>query len=264
MADTQGSTSRLASLAGLSPAQQAAWARSRRVLAAVLLAWPVLLAAMALLTDWDLRLADAQFDFGLRQFPMRHAWLTEVFNHIILKRVLICLAVVLVAVALHDALAPRAWTALRRIQWRIAALSALLVPGAISGMKLLSWSHCPWDLQRYGGAEPYIGLFESPLPGMTPGHCMPAGHASSALWMTAFAVFYLPRHPARAAAVLVLFQGLGLLVGWLQQLRGAHFLTHTLWSMWAALTVVFLITVCMDSLGGASLKRGNDSSMFND
>ena len=32
----------------------------------------------------------------------------------------------------------------------------------------------------------------------------------------------------------------GLGVGWVQQLRGAHFLTHTLWSGWIACALVLL------------------------
>lgn len=68
---------------------------------------------------------------------------------------------------------------------------------------------------------------------------MPAGgHASSALWLLGLAVFWLPRRPRMAAAVggaMLLF---GLAVGWMQQLRGAHFLTHTLWSMWVAVFIV--------------------------
>jgi len=30
-------------------------------------------------------------------------------------------------------------------------------------------------------------------------------------------------------------------VGWMQQLRGAHFLTHTLWSIWIAVLIVYLL-----------------------
>lgn len=246
MASRNRQTSRLATLARLSAAQQERWARARRVLAAIMLAMPLLLAAIALLTDWDLALADAQFDFRSRQFPMRHAWLTEVFNHVILKRIFVGIGAGFILIVLFDALSPRSWSPLRRLQLRIVALSAVLVPATVGGIKRMSLSHCPWDLQRYGGAEPYIRLFESPLPGMAPGHCMPAGHASSALWMIAFAAFFIPRHPGRAAAVLALFLAVGWLAGWLQELRGAHFLTHTLWSMWVALADVSLITVCLD------------------
>jgi membrane-associated PAP2 superfamily phosphatase len=32
----------------------------------------------------------------------------------------------------------------------------------------------------------------------------------------------------------------------MQQLRGAHFLTHTLWSLWIALATVFIITLALD------------------
>ncbi|UUZ57577.1 hypothetical protein LP419_13670 [Massilia sp. H-1] len=31
------------------------------------------------------------------------------------------------------------------------------------------------------------------------------------------------------------------MIGWIQQLRGAHFLTHTLWSMWIACALVITV-----------------------
>ena len=73
---------------------------------------------------------------------------------------------------------------------------------------------------------------------MTPGHCFPAGHASSVLWMISFGAFWLPRHPRRAAAVAGALLVFGVGVGWVQQLRGAHFVTHTLWSVWLACAIV--------------------------
>ena len=60
----------------------------------------------------------------------------------------------------------------------------------------------------------------------------------SALWLVALAVFWLPHRPRMAAAVGGVMLAFGMAVGWMQQLRGAHFLTHTLWSMWIAVFTV--------------------------
>jgi len=66
------------------------------------------------------------------------------------------------------------------------------------------------------------------------------------LWMISLSIFFVPHRLTRAAVVLatLLFVGVG--VGWMQQLRGAHFLTHTLWSAWIALVLFFLIAMCLD------------------
>lgn len=204
------------------------------------------LMAIALWTDWDLKLADRAYDANARTFPLRHVWLTETFNHVILKRIFTALALVMISAVLWDAAAPRRWSWLRRFQLRVIALSAVLVPAAISLLKQASDSHCPWDLQRYGGTEPYVRLFEQLPPEILPGYCMPGGHASSALWMISFSILLVPYRLTHAAFSTTALLMLGIGVGWLQQLRGAHFLTHTLWSAWISLLIVFLITTCLD------------------
>lgn len=240
------SRSRLASSLALSPAQARRWERTGIAVVAMLLTGALALGAIGCWTDWDLQLADRAFDRQARVFPLRHAWVTEVFNHVILKRFFIALAVAVVMAVLWDLRSPRAWSWLRRFQLRVIALSAVLVPTAIGLLKQLSDSHCPWDLERYGGTAPYVRLFELWPVGVQAGHCMPAGHASSALWLMSLAVLALPWRPMRAAGLLAATLMLGIGVGWLQQLRGAHFLTHTLWSAWIALLLVLLVTVCLD------------------
>lgn len=192
-------------------------------------------------TDVDLRLADLFYDRARGAFPLQHAWFAEQFNHVILKAMLSCLAGAVVVLALWDTRRPYVhWTPERRLGMRVLAMSAISVPVAISLLKRASSSHCPWELERYGGSAPYIRLLEWMPAGIEPGHCLPGGHASSALWLVGLAAFWLPQHPRKAmcmGASMLLF-GVG--VGWVQQLRGAHFLTHTLWSAWIACAIVML------------------------
>ena len=200
-------------------------------------------------TSIDLALADAMFDRASGTFPWHHAWLAERFNHGILKTILQVAGALVVALAAWDWARPRpTWEASRRTGLRVLALSAILVPTCISVLKHFSDSHCPWDLQRYGGREPYVRILEMLPAGVSPGQCLPGGHASSALWLVGLAVFWLPHRPRMAAAVGGLMLAFGLAVGWMQQLRGAHFLTHTLWSMWIA---VFIVDVLYRTLGPA-------------
>jgi len=193
-------------------------------------------------TDIDLDLADAVYDAGIHAFPWRHTWLADTFNHTILKGVLTLAAAWFILAAALDAWRPRAGrTALDRLRLRVVGLSALLVPMVISTLKQASVAHCPWDLARYGGSEPYLRLFEALPPGVAAGHCLPAGHASSALWLVSLSVLWLPARPRRACRVVLAALLFGGLVGWMQQLRGAHFLTHTLWSIWLACAVVLIV-----------------------
>jgi membrane-associated PAP2 superfamily phosphatase len=217
--------------------------------------WGVIavLGAAALLILWtgrysdvDLVLADAVFDRAKGSFPWQHAWLTETFNHVILKCLLILVALGFVGCALVDAIRPFArFGALARMRIRVVALSAVLVPLVISSLKQVSTSHCPWDLTRYGGNQAYVRIFDVLPAGASPGHCLPAGHASSALWLLSLAVFWLPVRTRAAQAIAAAGMLFGMSVGYLQQLRGAHFLTHTLWSMWIAGVIVLATIVIL-------------------
>lgn len=217
---------------------------TRRIL--ILCAWLGLTGLVILwigrATNIDLILADAVYDTATGTFPWRNAWLTETFSHVILKGLLTLAAAWFILNAARDLWRPRPGRdALDRLRLRVVGLSAVLVPLVISMLKRASVSHCPWDLARYGGDQPYLRLFDALPLGVPAGHCLPAGHASSALWLVALCVYWLPSRPGAARRVAALALLLGGLVGWMQQLRGAHFLTHTLWSTWIACAVVLAI-----------------------
>lgn len=218
------------------------------LLSALLILW------IGQFTDIDVALADLAFDKATRTFPMQHAWLAETFNHVILKTVLSAIAALVIVLALWDAVRPsRHWGGSRRIGLRTVAMSAVLVPSVITVFKRFSTSHCPWDLQRYGGSEPYVRLLEWMPAASSPGHCMPAGHASSALWLVSIAAFWWPHNRWKGIGVAIAMLCIGIMVGWMQQLRGAHFLTHTLWSAWVACAMV-LVIYSMNTKGLARLK----------
>jgi len=221
-------------------------ARTLRRLAAWLAAGALAIAALGQCTDIDLALADAVFDAGV--FPWRHAWLTEAVGHGMLKWLLVLLALGFIVAAGADLLAPSARRcAADRLRLRVVALSAILVPAAVNALKHVSSSHCPWDLQRYGGVQPYLRLFDAVPAGAMPGQCLPAGHASSALWLVSLAVYWLPGRPATAGRMACLALVPGLALGWLQQLRGAHFMTHTLWSAWIACALVSVLVAALQA-----------------
>jgi membrane-associated PAP2 superfamily phosphatase len=205
------------------------------------------------LTHVDMDLARAMAGPGPSSFPLRHNWWTATVGHVFVKNVMIVLGLCAVLPALADVLRPRRrWTARFRSRLRVLALAAVLVPLVVSLLKQASSSHCPWDLIDFGGAEAYVRLFEAPLPGASLGQCMPAGHASAGLWLVALAVFWLPERPRLAGAVGAAMLALGFAMGWVQQLRGAHFLSHTLWSMWIACAIVTVLWHCLYKKENAS------------
>lgn len=196
-------------------------------------------------TNVDLLLANWFYDAQSHTFPWRYHWITSTFLHYWVKKAIVAFGFLLMAVALVDAVKHlpgiSAWP---RIRLRMVAWSALLVPWVISTIKSYSVLACPWDLQRYGGDAPYLRLLDAVPPGLPPGHCFPAGHASAGLWLAAFAVFWLPAQPAKAMRVFLAGLSVGIFLGIVQQVRGAHFLTHTLWSVWIAIAIMLIIFAC--------------------
>lgn len=193
-------------------------------------------------TSIDVALADWMFDFSKHEFRWRHTWFAAVFMHESMKIALIAFGLALLALLVVDCtILPDFLANDTRRGLRLVVASFVLVPLVISVLKSTSIHACPWDLERYGGAAPYLRLFESLPVQAVAGHCFPAGHASSGLWLASFAVFWLPRSRTLAAVGLGLGLVPGAILGWVQQMRGAHFLTHTLWSMWTACLVIVVL-----------------------
>ena len=198
-------------------------------------------------TDLDLLLADMFFDPVRHVFPLDHTWFARKFMHDGVKKVLVWSAYFLFAVILFDSIRPvRQISPLRRIQIRLLGLVAVLEPLLIHTLKKNSALHCPWGVDRYGGDAPFLRLFDSIPAGWSYGHCFPAGHASGGMWLSALAVLCLPHAPKKALAVFAGGLGIGLAMGWVQQMRGQHFLTHTLWTAWLS-SVLFVAILALFS-----------------
>lgn len=125
-------------------------------------------------------------------------------------------------------------------EWRRPAsyliLALLLSIGTVGLLKTMTNVHCPRELSEFGGAAPYVRLFGRRPDSMRPGQCFPAAHASSGYALLAF--WFLFRERNRRWARLGMVAGIlgGLIFGIAQQSRGAHFVSHDVWSaflVWA-------------------------------
>jgi membrane-associated PAP2 superfamily phosphatase len=208
-----------------------------------LFAWALILIFFGRYTNVDLQLSDWMYDEKLHAFPWRDSWFATVFMHKWMKYLLILLGLLAAAALLAKRRIPAlALSSGRQRRLMVVVLSFLTIPSVVSLLKSRSIHHCPWDLQRYGGFAPYLRIFDALPEGIKAGHCFPAGHASSAWWLAAFSVFWLPHKPRRALLVFIMGLLPGLLLGWVQQMRGAHLLTHTLWSAWIASLLILVLS----------------------
>lgn len=200
-------------------------------------------------TDIDLVLADLYFDAGLKDFPWRNTWFAKDFMHDTVKNFINWIGFLILGTALVDLACPiRKMDTLFRMQLRIVALTLVIAPLIVSALKQASNMHCPWSIDIYGGSEPLLRVLDWVPQGWHAGHCFPAGHASTGMWLAALAVFWLPHDPRRAFAVYLGGISAGLLLGWVQQMRGAHFLTHTLATAWIASAVLLALVMIVPRL----------------
>jgi membrane-associated PAP2 superfamily phosphatase len=210
--------------------------------AALLLGIAVLITVIGQYTDLDLILADLYFDQNKKVFPWNTTWFARDFMHGWVKNVLRWVGFAILALTFLDLLRPlEKLSALRRTQLRVLAIASLAEPFIVSFLKERSNMHCPWDVDRFGGSNPFLRLLDWIPDGWHAGHCFPAGHASTAMWLCALAVFWLPHSPRKAALAFVGGSGLGFVLGWVQQMRGQHFLTHTLWTTWISAALLLLL-----------------------
>jgi membrane-associated PAP2 superfamily phosphatase len=133
---------------------------------------------------------------------------------------------------------------LRRLRMRERAQLALTVLTsvlAVSLVKTTSHTSCPWDLQLFGGVARYVSHWSWGVQDGGPGGCFPAGHASAAFAYAGGWFAWRRAAPTVARGWLIGALAAGLLLGLVQQLRGAHYMSHTLWTAWICWTVGFAI-----------------------
>lgn len=205
----------------------------------------LLIVLLANCTSIDLWLADQAYDPLLGRFTAKHDFVYESILHDAAKKLLIAVWLCTLTIAwLPTASLTSAMR--KRLRWIVvlAASNSALV----SLLKHWMPHACPWDIARYGGQFAWTPVFASHPAGQI-GHCFPAGHATSALWLSAFCLCWLPHAPRKAWIAYGLGLASGLALGWVQQLRGAHFLSHTLsaaWLMSALLLIALTLPAAKD------------------
>lgn len=197
------------------------------------------LIVIAMLGFWQLDLAIASrwaFDATTGQFRAHGSFLANELLHKGGRDFVIALAVAALCCALLGRHSPARYPALHRQAGTIigAVLGMGLTVLLVGVFKRYSHMDCPWDLVAYGGKDPYVSLFATRPAGLRPGGCFPAAHAATGYALFAFFFAFRHTHPRFGRSALVAALLLGVTFGVAQQLRGAHFLSHDVWSAYLA------------------------------
>ena len=195
-----------------------------------IIAWTVISFALLLLWDFSgLDLPMAHWFGSARGFALEHHWLWRNVLHDDARLLPWVLELALLLGIFWPFGTLQQLPMVRRAQLALTTFAALLV---VSTIKIYSKSSCPWELTQFGGAAAYVSHWAWGVRDGGAGGCFPAGHASAGFaFLGGFFAFrnVLPRTAWRwfAGAMLV-----GTAFGVAQQIRGAHYMSHTLWTAW--------------------------------
>lgn len=173
-------------------------------------------------------LGDAQ-GFGLRHHPLLERVLHDGMRQV-------ATAVLLATLALLTA-RPRRWPWSERAA---VALGLVLALAVVNTIKRHSLTSCPWDLQAFGGVARHVSHWVWGVADGGSGHCFPGGHASGLAALLPLALPGLGAREAdarrRSGVLLALLAAATAGLGLVQTLRGAHYPSHTLWTLWLCWT----------------------------
>lgn len=187
-------------------------------------------------TSMDLRMA--RWFGSTAGFPLEHHWALQGLLHDWIKYLPWTVELMLLVAVFRPFGSFRSLPGERRVQLALTTFVALLI---VSMIKLHSRTSCPWDLQEFGGVAHYVSHWSWGVTDGGTGGCFPAGHASAGFaFLGGYFAFRhtLPRTAQRwLAGALVA----GLLLGIAQQMRGAHYFSHTLWTAWLCWTAAGVV-----------------------
>ncbi|MCB1664709.1 MAG: phosphatase PAP2 family protein [Pseudomonadales bacterium] len=190
----------------------------------------VVLALALAITDGDLWWGDLLYRLEGGSWALRGSWITNDLIHDRGRNLVALMALTLFLGILLS------FSMQKFRSWRrplLYLLCSALISAAIVGLlKDTTGMDCPWDLDRYGGDKAYVSLLGTRPEGQEPGRCFPAGHASGAYCWLGLFFLALRYRPSWRYGVLAAVVALGLTFGVAQQLRGAHFVSHDLWTVY--------------------------------
>jgi membrane-associated PAP2 superfamily phosphatase len=180
-------------------------------------------------------------------FPLRNNWFFSEFLHVFGKWFMLLIASAAAVAGIAG------WWVKRLRPWRWSLLYVALCAGLTSGivalLKAVTNRYSPWSISDFGGPVPYTPLFSGTPEPFHAGRSFPAGHVSGILaWVSLWFVARSLRDDKPNRWLFPVIMG-GLLFGWTQHVRGAHFPSHNLWTLAVAWSVATGLAAWFARLG---------------
>lgn len=175
------------------------------------------------------------------EFFLKRDWYLDILNHHYIKYILIFCYVSFLSIWVYSFFHKKNMI----VRWDYAyfVLLVILSTSLIGVLKSQSDHACPWDM-IIPAASSYSWNFNQ-----NHGHCFPGGHASTGFALVAGFFIYRTSQPQKAWFYLMSGLIIGSAMGWAQMMRGAHFFSHNLWTLWFTWLInVVVYQICFKTL----------------
>jgi membrane-associated PAP2 superfamily phosphatase len=193
--------------------------------------------ALAALIAWDLSGLDlvlVRMYADASGFALRESWAVKILFHEGGRKLTATMMILLLINIWWPVSFARQLTRRDRVWWFGASLVCLLIAPSL---KQLSLTSCPWSLAEFGGKAVYLSHWALGQSDGGPGKCFPSGHAAGAFCFLAGWFILRSTRPHAARWWLGITLVAGVVFGWSQMMRGAHYVSHFLWTAWFCLTL---------------------------
>jgi membrane-associated PAP2 superfamily phosphatase len=192
----------------------------------------ILLVTGVLFNETNLNLLVSRlFADGADGFPLKQHWIVRDILHHVAAKLSGVLASVLVGFNIYQWFRPTVSLSLKTlISARYLMWSWLCSTLVIGYLKSVTKLPCPWNIHEFGGTDAYLSLLDAFSSQYPVGHCFPSAHATGGYGLIGLAfVAVVFGKPFRYGALPAL--SIGALYGGAQMTRGAHFISHDLFSI---------------------------------
>jgi len=189
----------------------------------------ILAALICQYSGLDINLEHIFYDQQHHIWPYKSAWLTRDVLHDDAHDVIVIIFLGILLFALATLFANKFKPYRRTASFvLLSSLTGIILVGLL---KASTHMYTPWDLKEFGGLYPNIRLFDHVAANLPVGHAFPAGHASGGFALLSF--YFAARHHQLRYSLQFLYGALatGLLLGIDQQVRGAHMISHDLFTL---------------------------------
>lgn len=198
-------------------------------------AFALLAAIIAQYSGLDTWLEHFFYSNQTHSWPYKSLFMTSVVLHTWAKDLVVLVALINLVAIIAALFVVRLKPYLKHLTYTFVA--AVSGPLLVTVLKDTTHIYIPWDLTLYGGDLPYVLLFDTVARNAPVGHGFPGGHSSGGFaFLSVYFVLLIMNHSKRHLGLLIPLV-LGTIFAFVQEMRGAHFLSHDIvsfaicWSM---------------------------------